>query len=268
MKKIWIHNIILLLLLVPHLVAAQVVISEVMYDPLGADTGHEWLEVYNASTSSVPLTTWKLYEGDANHNIIAASGDATLAPSTYGVIASNATKFSADYPDFAGTLFHSAVSLDNAGESITLRDKSLTDIDTVSYDSSEGALGDGNSLQRSPGDMGSFTAHTPTPGASISTTTITPKSKPVSPVKPPKPKKSTSAKIRPASSNTDIRASNDAGNMSVVAPQAAAVATRSTSSYWFFALAAVIFLSIAALAVSRHVKKSEWDIVEESPEDV
>lgn len=68
--------------------------------------------------------------------------------------------------------------------------------------------------------------------------------------------------------NADVRASNDAGNMAIVGPQTAAVATSADESYWFFALAAVLLLAVAAIAGSRHFKKSEWDIIEESPEDV
>jgi hypothetical protein len=241
-----------------------------MYDPHGADSGHEWIEVYNEGTSSIPLSSWKIYEGDANHNIIAASGGSMFAPGTYAVIASNATKFQADYPNYTGELFHSAIALDNGGATLTVRDKSLAAIDTASYDSSWGGLGDGNSLQRAPGDFGQFVPREPTPGAAISAAVVAPKKTPITaPTETPtkSPNKATVQKEVKPPAQTDARASNDMGNMAVVSSQTAAVAAPGIDAYWFFALAAVMLLAIATVAGSRHFKKSEWDIIEESPEE-
>ncbi len=272
MNKIFqIRNAAIALLLVPFIANAQAVITEIMYDPPGVDSGHEWIEVYNTGTSSILLTSWKVYEGDANHNIIAVSGGSLLAPDTYAVIASNATKFQTDHPDYVGALFHSAFELDNGGATLTLRDKSLIAIDTVSYDSAWGGLGDGNSLQRAPDDTGQFVPHAPTPGATMSTTMIAPRTAPITtskkaPIKSPN-EAADQGKVK-SSSQAQVRASNDAGNMAVVEPQTAAAAAPGIDAYWFFALAAVVLFTIAVIASARHVKKNEWDIVEESPEDV
>ena len=46
------------------------------------------------------------------------------------------------------------------------------------------------------------------------------------------------------------------------------VVIRQTLLQQFFALAAVVLFALAAIAGSKHFKKSEWDIIEESPEDV
>ncbi len=268
-KILQIRNIALVFVLAPQLAWAQVAITEIMYDPAGVDSGHEWIEVYNEGTSSIPLSSWKIFEGDANHNIVAASSDSLFAPDTYAVIAQNAIKFQTDYPNFAGELFHSAFALDNGGATLTLRDKSLTDIDAVTYDSSWGGLGDGNSLQRSPGDQGNFVPRTPTPGGPIAAAMVAPKLKPTVPGNTAKPKQSTSLKTTSVSASTaNVRSTNDAGNMAVVTSQTAAVAMPGIDSYWFFALAAVILLAVAAIAGAQHFKKSEWDIIEESPEDV
>jgi hypothetical protein len=266
MKK---RNLALFVLLVPQIAMAQVAITEIMFDPSGVDSGHEWVEVYNEGTSSIPLSTWKLYEGNANHKIIAASGDSMLAPVAYAVIASNAAKFRNDYPNFAGALFHSAISLDNGGETITLRDRSLTDVDAVSYDSSLGGVGDGNSLQRIPGDTGNFMPRIPSPGAAMSLTAVANKITPVTPTTKISAKSTQKTAVSSGvKSQPSVRATNDAGNMAVVTSQTAAATTPGIDSYWFFALAAVILLAIATIAGSRHFKKSEWEIIEESPEDV
>jgi hypothetical protein len=278
MRKIPIHSVIFIALIVPQAALAQAVITEIMYDPPGTDSGHEWIEVYNASASPIPLATWKIYEGDASHKIVAASGDKMLAAQTYAVIAESVAKFSADHPDFTGELFHSAFSLDNAGETIELHDASSTTVESAAYDSSQGALGDGSSLQRLPDDAAPFSPHTPSPGAAMPQGTIAPKVKtPAPPKSKSSASKRTTAAKSPASasasgarSSASAIASNDAGNMAVVAPQsvAAAVSSNQDDSYWWLAALALILLAAGAIFTSKHFKSREWDIVEEKPEDV
>jgi len=241
-----------------------------MYDPAGTDSGHEWIEVYNDGTSSIPLTDWKLSEGGTNHNIVTVSGDHTFAPGAYAVIAQSATKFQADHPGFKAELFHSAFSLGNSGATITLRDKSLTDVDSVSYVSAWGALGDGNSLQRAPAAAGDFIPRTPTPGAAISPVALTPKAPTAVPTQSPS-KKTTTKK-------TSTKAvSNDAGNETIVAtverspadaPSQTAAAADTDDSYWWLAAFALAVAGAGAILASKHFKRCEWDIVEEKPEDV
>jgi len=75
-------------------------------------------------------------------------GEKSLAPNAYVVIADNAATFLKDNPTYSGTLFDSAFSLSNNGETLVLRDAKLVDMTSFSYSPSEGATGDGNSLQR------------------------------------------------------------------------------------------------------------------------
>ncbi len=279
-KKPILHSIFIFVAAVPSIAAAQAVITEVMYDPKGVDSGHEWIEVYNVGTTSIALSTWKVNEGGANHNIIASSGGASIATGTYAVIAENAADFRSDYPEYSGALFHAAFSLDNGGATLTLKDKSLDSIDTVSYDSAWGGLGDGNSLQRPPGESGEFAARAPSPGAAMPRISVVPANappsataaaptSPASPAKISKLKRSSSAqKSASDSSAARVRVSNDAGNRAVVSPQSAPSLDSGIPSYWFVALGAIVLLAIGAIATSRHRKKDEWDIVEENPEGV
>lgn len=134
----------------PFVSSASVVISEIMYDLEGADGGREWLEVFNNGSEAVDLSGWRLYEADVNHkiNLIKETDNFVLPASGYVVIADDAAKFSADWPNFSGKIFGSSFSLSNAGENLILRNSELTDIDSVSYNSGQGANGDGNSLQK------------------------------------------------------------------------------------------------------------------------
>lgn len=151
-------------LFAPVSVSAQVVISEIMYDLAeGSDSGREWIEVYNESSAAVDLTEWKVFENNSNHGINAV-GASSLQPGMYAVIADNAEKFKIDHPSYSGLLLDSAFSLNNSGETLTLRccGKELTDKDSVSYSSDLGATGDGASLSRAGA---SFVPTDPTPGS-------------------------------------------------------------------------------------------------------
>jgi hypothetical protein len=285
MKKIPIPIVIysfgfaFLALAMPAAALAQAVITEIMYDPVGADSGHEWIEIYNASATAIPLTSWKLYGGDTGHKITAASGGASVAPHSFAVIAASAVKFQSDYPDFAsgsGQLFHSAFSLNNSGMTIALYDASSSIIDSASYDSGSGALGDGNSLQRPPDDAAQFSPHVPTPGTAMLSGVI--------PAKAPKEKtskvssKKSSTKAAKSASQTSPQDSatgiSDTYPQGTVEPVATSSQVADASlpaggdSYWWLAATALAAVVAGATVASKHLKKSEWDIVEEKPEDV
>lgn len=141
--------------------ADAAVISEIMYDIEGTDTGREWIEVYNDSASDIDLSTWKLFEAGVSHKIT-STGSALLAAGMYAVLADSPEKFLADNPGFSGALFDSAFSLGNGGEAFALRDSLDASIDSVTYENTWGGAGDGNSLQRKAD--GAWVAAAPTPG--------------------------------------------------------------------------------------------------------
>jgi hypothetical protein len=149
------------LFFIPTFSNAQVMMTEVMYDLEGTDTGREWVEIYNAGSVGVDLADWKLYEANTNHRLTAVSASVIPAQG-FAIIADNTAKFLTDNPSFSGVLFDSVFSLSNEGETLVLRDGSGADIDTFSYTSALGAVGDGMSLQKSGS---SWTSALPTIGA-------------------------------------------------------------------------------------------------------
>ena len=166
MTTLWRRSIpILSLFLVPFPAYAQMVISEIMYDLDGSDSGREWVEVFNTGGTAIDLSAWKLYESETAHTITLVAGGASVAGGGYAVIADNAGTFLADHPSFAGPLFDSAFSLNNVGETLGLRDATLADRDTISYSVDMGAADDGNSLHRTSASGSSLQAGTPNPGA-------------------------------------------------------------------------------------------------------
>ena len=139
----------IIILFLPSLpsVFADIRINEIMYNPSGSDSGHEWLEIYNNGTGSINLEGWKFYESNVNHGLTLIQGNDTLSPDDYAVIADESSTFLADYPGFNGTLIDSSwSSLSNSGEYIAVKNNSDI-IDEVNY-TTELANGNGRSLER------------------------------------------------------------------------------------------------------------------------
>ncbi|OGG91116.1 hypothetical protein A3H16_04290 [Candidatus Kaiserbacteria bacterium RIFCSPLOWO2_12_FULL_53_8] len=260
----------------PTVPSGQVVITEIMYDlSSGSDSGREWIEIFNSGTAPVKLTGWKMFENGTNHKIAAVSGGDSIAPSTYAVIADNSAKFRADWPNFSGQLFDSTFSLGNDGETIALHTASSTDINSVSYQSSLGAAGDGNSLNRAPGDA-SFIARSPSPGTAMSINVIPPpppKAAPIAKTKTKTTTKKSAAKSAPADptyvANTlpDVPVSEADPEQVATADTAAAAAPASNSSYlWWAAAAGLALLAAASIVAAKRYGKNDWNIIEEKAE--
>ncbi len=172
-----------ILFAIPKAAEAAVFISEIMYDPSGADENHEWIEVTNDGAAAVDLNSWKLFEGGSNHKLTSDGASGSLAGGGVAIVAASPTAFRSDFPSYSGLVFDVSLSggLNNTnGESLVLRDETLADKDTVTYAPTVGAAGDGNSLQK---NSGTWVAANPTPGATytpgstqVATTITTPTS--------------------------------------------------------------------------------------------
>ncbi|MEZ4984021.1 MAG: lamin tail domain-containing protein [Saprospiraceae bacterium] len=106
---------------------ADIVISEIMYNPPGTDTQYEYLELYNNDTESVNLEGYYFSSGieDTLHAI-------TLLPGDFLVLAVDSVSFEAAYGSAA--FQWTAGSLNNGGETLELRDASGNIVDVVTYD--------------------------------------------------------------------------------------------------------------------------------------
>ena len=173
-------GIILSLLCLPLFASAQVVISEIMYDLEGSDSGREWVEIYNPSSEPITIKggtsgqdSWRVYhksasgvESNKTFTPEAYQGTMTLAPNGYAVVVQNGDSFKNDHPDYGGNiLVASAMSLINSSMSIGLRlGSSGIPWSIVEYTSELGANGDGSSLQKINGTWGPAS---PNPGSSV-----------------------------------------------------------------------------------------------------
>ncbi len=136
--------------------------TEIYYDPIGTDTGHEFIEIYNDESESVDLTGWKLFEANSNHGLTAYAGDLILESGEYAVIADQPAQLAADFSGIE-TLLDSVFSLNNTGEALALKNQSGSVIDEVTYISSQGGSQDGGSLNKV---SSSWVSRTPSPGTS------------------------------------------------------------------------------------------------------
>ncbi|MBP6948919.1 MAG: lamin tail domain-containing protein [Candidatus Pacebacteria bacterium] len=138
-------------------------INEIMSNPVGDDSGREWIELHNTSSSTVDISTLTIsVKGGAFVGVVPLSGGTSIEPDGYAIIGSTvsgATKFSQDYSSYNGPLFRSSVSLVNTGVTsleISLQGVSLDKI------SSYTAAKEGFTLSKVDGALVSTN---PTPGA-------------------------------------------------------------------------------------------------------
>lgn len=140
---------------------AAVTITEIMYDVPGADNGREWVEITNLSDSPVDVRGYTFFEANTNHGLKLISGSGILQQGDSAIIANDAAKFKIDWPNYSGILFDSTFSLSNTGESLALKDSTLATVNSVTYDASLGAAGNGTALAW---NGNAFIAAPPTPG--------------------------------------------------------------------------------------------------------
>lgn len=245
------------ILLAPSFVAAQVVVSEVMYDLAeGSDSGREWIEVY--AIQAVDLTKLKVVENGSNHAITATAA-ASIPLGAYAVIADNPTKFRNDHPSYAGFLFDSAFSLNNNGESISLADTAGSVIDVVAYTNASGN-GTGDSLQRNVGEN-QFRPGIPTPGLGIPAGGLA-----QSPLREKIPsKKARGVESVQSEMSGEVVGKSDSP-VSPVSPSVlvagAARAQSDSPLIWWLAPLLIAGTAGAGISLSRHFKKDEWQIEE------
>ncbi len=134
--------------------ASDVIFTEIMYDLAGADTNHEWVEIYNSGSGPVTLIdgsgndSWRFNNG-SNHILTLVQGNLTLPAGGVAVLTSTSTTFLIDHPGFSGTLIDTVMSLNNTSDTLKLSaDKGATFFGEITYQNTWGGNGDGKSLEK------------------------------------------------------------------------------------------------------------------------
>ena len=118
----------------------SIIISEIMYNPQGSDSGREWIEVYNTIDEDINITNWYLFENNVNHSLNLVQGTDMIIPiKGFAVITNDEIGFFNDYPTYSGILIESSFSLTNTGEYIAIKNETYVTINDVTYSSQSGA---------------------------------------------------------------------------------------------------------------------------------
>jgi hypothetical protein len=100
------------------LLIRDIVINEIMYNPISGNKDDEYIELYNKGASPVPLTGWRLTDGIQ----FTFPANFTIPANGYVVIANNAARMITNYPGLTtnNTVGNYDGSLNNGGERIAL----------------------------------------------------------------------------------------------------------------------------------------------------
>ena len=133
-------------LLLTYAYSAALIFNELMYDPEGSDTDHEWIEVLNEGNDTVDLIGWKFFEANTNHGLTASQGSLTIPIGGYAVITTNPQVFLQDNPTYQGAIIKASFSLSNSGEYLAMKNASGAIKDSLTYIPSLGGQDDGTTL--------------------------------------------------------------------------------------------------------------------------
>lgn len=159
--------VLLFLLVAIKIQAAEtdLIISEIMYDAVGSDSGHEWIEVFNSGPDTVTVSsTWRFFDS-SNHGLNLEQATTTIDSQDFFVLTDNKDNFLLDYPDFSGLVIDTVMSLPNSSSTVALSfDSGTTYPVEATYDSTWGGA-DGLGLQLVEGNWAEGCAIGGTPGA-------------------------------------------------------------------------------------------------------
>ena len=104
-------------------VPGRIVINEVLYNPVGSDTGNEFIELYNAGGTSVDITGWQVGSDSQYYTLPAFS----LSPAAFVVIHWNASGANNANDLYTGSL----TNLSNTAGSVFIFNSSTKNSSTI-----------------------------------------------------------------------------------------------------------------------------------------
>ncbi len=111
------------------IVIGNIVINELMYDPISGNDDDQYIELFNQGTNAVNLAGWQLTGG-----VTFTFPNLTIAPSGYVVVSRNTTNLFAKYPNLNGgnTVGNYSGKLSHNGELVLLaQPKTLYGTNTI-----------------------------------------------------------------------------------------------------------------------------------------
>jgi len=129
------------------LAGPSLIITEVMFDPIGTDTQKEWFEVFNASGATLDLSGYYVRDNSASGKFTFNAGSIILPGETI-VIARNISGFMAANPGVTPYAKNFTFALNNGGDILTLFDDNDTILDQMAW----GGLLPGWDIDAAPGE--------------------------------------------------------------------------------------------------------------------
>ena len=138
MKKL----LVLILLIIP-IAEAQIIITEIMADPIADETLNEWIEIYNNNTKEIDIKDWQIGDNKDNDTIEGGlyNKEGTIIPAqSYAIITDEMTRVYNNFNISQGTtrLYVDDGSmgngLRNSGETIWLYNPNKEIISEVTYE--------------------------------------------------------------------------------------------------------------------------------------
>ncbi len=127
--------------------AAELIFTEIMYNPEGADSNKEWVEIFNTSTSTIEINSdWRFNDG-SNHLINIYQGNNQIASANFFIITNDGASFLNNYPDFSKIIFESSINLNNTADTIQLL-KNSNIITQFSYTSELGGADNNKTIEK------------------------------------------------------------------------------------------------------------------------
>jgi hypothetical protein len=78
--------VLIIVAVIASILSSEVVINELLYDPEGADSGYEWIELYNNEDNSVQLQDWQLQKAGSQFESFYTFPSYTLEPYSFLLI--------------------------------------------------------------------------------------------------------------------------------------------------------------------------------------
>lgn len=121
----------------------DIVINEIMYAPASGEP--EWIELFNKTSETINLNSWKLSDGASTTTI--TDENVSIDPESFIVITKDSSIF--NFYNVASTIIVSNIpSLNNTGDAVVVKDINNVLIDSVSYLPAWGGNIGGRSLER------------------------------------------------------------------------------------------------------------------------
>ncbi len=127
---------IIAILLLSVCVSANVVISQVLYDPVGTESGGEAIELKNTGSSVIDLSDWVIATEASNTDIIIPQGE-FIEPGKTFLVADSGWSTKRDDAEWRDADLEDTMTLGNSDSGIALKDSSGNFIDAVGWGDSE-----------------------------------------------------------------------------------------------------------------------------------